>query len=178
VPRFVLLDRDGVINQRIAGGYVTRWEEFVFLPGALQGLRLLTEKGYQALIVSNQAGVGKGLMTAEDLQVITRRFVEEVEAQGGRIQKVYYCPHRAEDGCPCRKPKPGLLLEARAEHGFAFEETFLIGDSQSDLLAAYAVGCPTIMISNAPPAGLENLPYAPRAIFPSLLAAATFLTTG
>ncbi len=175
VPKFVLLDRDGVVNQRIVGSYVSSWEKFVFLQGALEGLRLLTQQGYRTIIVSNQAGVGKGLMTAEDLQEITRRFVEEVDAQGGRIQTVYYCTHQAEDDCQCRKPKPGLLLKARAEHHFAFEDTFLIGDSESDLLAAYAVGCPTIMVSNAAPGHLEKLPHAPQAIVPSLLAAATFL---
>jgi D-sedoheptulose 7-phosphate isomerase len=177
MPRFVLLDRDGVINRRIVGGYVTCWEKFVFLPGALEGLRLLAEKNYHPIVVSNQAGVGKGLMTAADLQEITRRFLAQVEAQGGRIHGVYYCTHRAEDDCQCRKPKPGLLLNAQAEHHFAFEDTFLIGDSESDLLAAQAVGCPAIMVSNTPSASFEKLPYAPRVTVPSLLAAAEFLVS-
>jgi D-glycero-D-manno-heptose 1,7-bisphosphate phosphatase len=175
MPGFVLLDRDGVINRRIIGGYVTSWEKFVFLPGALAGLRLLHEKNYHVIVVSNQAGVGKGLMTAGDLQEITRRFIEEVEAQGGRIRSVYYCIHRAEDDCQCRKPKPGLLLNAQADHHFTFKDTFLIGDSESDLLVAQAVGCPAIMVSNAPSASFEKLPYAPQVTVPSLLAAAAFL---
>jgi D-glycero-D-manno-heptose 1,7-bisphosphate phosphatase len=175
MPKFLLLDRDGVINRRIVGGYVTCWEKFVFLPGALEALRLLTEKNYHLIVVSNQAGVGKGLMTAADLQEITRKFIEEVEAQGGRIHSVYYCTHRAEDACACRKPKPGLLLNAQAEHHFAFEDTFFIGDSESDLRAAQAVGCPAIMVSETPSASLEKLPYAPRVTVPSLLAAAAFL---
>jgi histidinol-phosphate phosphatase family protein len=175
MERFVLLDRDGVINQRIVGGYVTAWEQFAFLPGALEGLRLLTQKNFQLIVVSNQQGVGKGLMTAASLQEITRKFLEAVAAQGGRIRDVYYCTHRAEDGCSCRKPKPGLLLKAQAEHHFAFEDTFLIGDSESDLLAAHAVGCPAIMVSKAPSTGFEKLPYAPRVIVPTLLAAAAFL---
>ena len=107
MPGFVLLDRDGVINRRIIGGYVTCWEEFIFLPRALEGLRLLTEKNYQVAVVSNQAGVGKGLMTAADLQEITHKFIQDVEAHGGRICSVYYCTHRVEDNCSCRKPKPG-----------------------------------------------------------------------
>jgi len=177
MPRFVLLDRDGVINQRIVGGYVTCWDKFIFLPGALEGLRLLTEKNYHVTVVSNQAGVGKGLMTTADLQEITRKFVKEVDAQGGRIRSVYYCTHRAEDDCPCRKPKPGLLLKAQAEHHFTFENTFLIGDSESDLLAAQAVGCPAIMFSNAPPASFEELPHAPQVTVPGLLAAAAYLVS-
>jgi D-glycero-D-manno-heptose 1,7-bisphosphate phosphatase len=175
MPGFVLLDRDGVINRRIMGGYVTCWEKFVFLPGALDALRLLREKDYHAIVVSNQQGVGKGLMSAADLEEITRKFVAEVEAQGGRIREVYYCTHGAQEDCPCRKPKPGLLRRAQAEHHFAFQHTFLIGDSESDLRAAQAVGCPAIMVSDAPPAGLDRLPHAPRAVVPSLLAAAEFL---
>ena len=175
MPIFVLLDRDGVINQRVVGGYVTCWEEFVFLPGALEGLRRLTEGDCHVIVVSNQAGVGKGLMTNADLQEITREFVAAVEAHGGRLRHVYYCTHRAEDDCPCRKPKPGLLLNAQAEYHFDFKDTFLIGDSESDLRAAQAVGCPAILVSNASSAGLEKLPYAPRVAVPSLLAAAAFL---
>ena len=174
-PRFVLLDRDGVINRRIISGYVTAREEFVFLPGALEALRLLNEKNYQVIVVSNQAGVGKGLMTAADLDEITRRFVAEVEAHGGRILGVYCCTHRAEDGCECRKPKPGLLRRAQAEHHFDFGRTYFVGDAESDLLAAHAVGCPAIMVSDTRLAAWEKLPHAPRVTVPNLLAAAEFL---
>jgi D-glycero-D-manno-heptose 1,7-bisphosphate phosphatase len=178
MPRFVLLDRDGIINRRVVGGYVTCWEEFVFIPGALEALRLLTEKDYQLIVVSNQARVGKGLMTDADLREITRKFVAAVGAEGGRIRHVYYCTHRAEDDCLCRKPRPGLLLDAQAEYHFNFKDTFLIGDSESDLRAAQAVGCPAILVSNAPSGGFEKLPHAPRVTVPSLLAAAAFLVGG
>jgi histidinol-phosphate phosphatase family protein len=135
----------------------------------------LNEKNYRVIVVSNQAGVGKGLMTAAHLDEITRRFVAEVETRGGRILAVYYCTHRAEDGCECRKPKPGLLRRAQAEHHFDFGRTFLVGDTESDLLAAHAVGCPAIMVSGTPVARLEELPHAPRVTVPNLLAAAEFL---
>jgi len=175
MPRFVLLDRDGVINCRIISDYVSCWEKFAFLPGALEALRLLNEKNYRVIVVSNQAGVGKGLMTHVDLAEITRRFVVEVEAQGGRILGVYYCTHRAEDGCECRKPKPGLLRRAQAEHHFDFGHTFVVGDTETDLLAAHAAGCPAIMVSEGSVAGLEKLPHAPRLTVPTLLAAVEFL---
>jgi len=175
MSRFVLLDRDGVINRRIVSGYVTCWEKFVFLPSALEALRLLNEKNYRVIVVSNQAGVGKGLMTAAHLDEITRRFVAEVEAQGGRILGVYYCTHRPEDGCECRKPKPGLLRRAQAEHRFDFGRTYLVGDTESDLLAAHAAGCPAIKVSDTRDAALEKLPHAPRVTVPNLLAAAEFL---
>ena len=110
-----------------------------------------------------------GLMTTADFQEITRKFIEEVEAQGGRIRSVYYCSRRAEDDCQCRKPKPGLLLNAQAEHHFTFKDPFLFGNSESDLLAAQAVGCPAIMVSNASSASLEKLPHAPRVTIPACL---------
>ena len=175
MSRFVLLDRDGVINRRIMSGYVTCWEEFVFLPGALEALRLLNEKNCRVIVVSNQAGVGKGLMTASDLDEITRRFRAAVETHGGRIQSVYYCTHLAGDDCECRKPKPGLLRRAQAEHHFDLGRTFLVGDSESDLLAAQAAGCPAILISGTPISAWEKPPYAPRLTVPTLWAAAEFL---
>jgi D-glycero-D-manno-heptose 1,7-bisphosphate phosphatase len=146
--RFVLLDRDGVINQRIPGGYVTSWAQFRFLPGVLEALRALANENISVLIVSNQACVGKGLVTWEELDEITRRFLMEVERNGGKIQGVYYCPHRPEDACDCRKPKPGLLVKAQSEHGFNFKETPLIGDSETDLVAAKSVGCPGILVTS------------------------------
>ncbi len=159
--RFILLDRDGVINQRMKEGYVTCWEEFTFLPGALEALHLLTRNGYCILVISNQAGIAKGLMTAAQLDEITRRFRAEVEQQGGYIKKVYYCMHRSEDNCSCRKPKSGLLLQAQQEHGFSFPDTFMIGDSNTDLQAAQTVGCPALLVGDGG--------------FPSLLAAAQFI---
>ena len=98
MPRFVLLDRDGVINRRIVSGYVSRWEEFVFLPGGLEALRLLNEKNYQVIVVSNQAGVGKGLMSAADLDEVTLRFIAEVEALGGGTLSGEACPARGGAG--------------------------------------------------------------------------------
>ena len=153
-PRYVLLDRDGVINRRVPGGYVTSWERFEFLPRALDGLRLLAQHGYRALVISNQACVGKGLLSSEDLELITRRFLLEVALSGGNIAHVYYCKHKEEDRCNCRKPLPGLIVRARLEQGFVPGETYLIGDSQSDLAAAEAAGCPAILIRRD--AFLEN----------------------
>jgi histidinol-phosphate phosphatase family protein len=110
----VLLDRDGVINRRIVKGYVKRWKDFAFLPGVLSALRMLRENGYQVLVVSNQSCVGRGLLSWEELQAITRRMQLEVALAGGAIEKVYYCHHAPGDDCSCRKPRPGLLLAARA----------------------------------------------------------------
>ncbi len=173
--KYVLLDRDGVINLRIPGGYVTAWEQFVFAPGALEGLRLLAQRGYCAIVVSNQACVGKGLITPSGLEEITRRFIEKVGEYGGRIGGVYYCPHRMEDDCRCRKPQPGLLLKAQRKHHFSFASTFLIGDSETDLLAAGAVGSPALLIGADSSAVPGEVAWRPRAVLPNLLAAAQFI---
>ncbi len=174
--KYVLLDRDGVINQRISGGYVTAWEQFVFAPGALEGLRFLALSGYSAVVVSNQACVGKGLLSPSGLEEITQRFLEQVKGHGGRIEAVYYCLHRKDEGCKCRKPEPGLLLEAQRQHQFSFASTFLIGDSETDLRAAHAVGSPALLIAADSAVVLGDVPWRPRATFLNLLAAARFIT--
>lgn len=107
--RYVLLDRDGVINQRMPGRYVTSWSQFQFLPRVLEGLRLLADHGYTAIILSNQACVSEGILSSKDLDVITHRFMLEVALSGGHIAQVYYCRHSPQDECGCRKPRPGLF---------------------------------------------------------------------
>ncbi len=141
-----MLERDGVINRRVPGGCVTSWDQFEFLPRALDALRLLAENSYTALVVSNQAGVGKGVLSSKDLDAITRRFLLEVALSGGNITQVYYCRHSAEDLCNCHKPRPGLIVRAQVEHRFVAEETFLVDGSPGALQAADAAGCPAILI--------------------------------
>jgi D-glycero-D-manno-heptose 1,7-bisphosphate phosphatase len=171
MPQYVLLDRDGVINRKLPGGYVTSWREFEFLPGALEALRLLKENGCKSLVISNQAAVGKGLMTMAQLSLLTRRFLERVQNSGGQIHGVYYCPHTPEDDCNCRKPKPGLILKAQREHRFSPPDTPLIGDSESDRLAASAAGCRFIRVDFNKMELINNSVSAAQTSFPSLLEA-------
>ena len=177
MARHILLDRDGVINRRIPDGYVTSWEQFEFLPRSLDALRLLAESGYKAIVVSNQACVGKGLIIAEELAQLTRRFVDAVLKNGGRIYDVYYCPHRAEDRCEYRKPNPGLLRRAQQEHGFVFAQTFLIGDSERDLMAAHEVGCPAVLVAGGTSSDFDapSAPHRPRATVPDLYQGVQFI---
>ena len=177
IAQHILLDRDGVINRRIPDGYVTSWERFEFLPRALDALRLLAESGYRAIVVSNQACVGKGFITADELAQLTRRFVDAVLNNGVRICDVYYCPHRPEDRCRCRKPSPGLLRRAQREHGFVFAQTFLIGDSERDLMAAHEVGCPAVLVADGTSSDFDahSVPHRPRATVPDLYQAVQFI---
>ena len=175
MEKFVLLDRDGVINRRPGPGWVTRWEEFCFLPRAPEALRKLNEHGYKSIIVSNQSGVGRGLLSEEDLKRITAKFREEAARQEAGIEAVYYCIHRPEDGCECRKPRPGLLLKAQKEHGFRFSSTFLVGDTEVDYQAGTSVGCPVILIANREPTSPEASPPEPPAIAGDLYEAVQYI---
>jgi len=143
----IFLDRDGIINKKIEGGYVTAWDSFHFLPGIGETLRALSGLGSPIVIVSNQACVGKGLLTSEGLGEITHRFVDQLQRDGARIDAVYYCPHRVEDRCDCRKPRPGLLQEAAHDWAADMRQSVFVGDSPTDLDAAAAAGCNAVIVS-------------------------------
>jgi D-glycero-D-manno-heptose 1,7-bisphosphate phosphatase len=138
----VVLDRDGVLNVKAPPAeYVTRPEDFVWLPGALEALRLLREAGFRVAVVSNQAGVGRGVMTQQDLDRVTALMYAEAEAAGGRIDAFYACPHGWEAECLCRKPAPGMLFEAQRDLSLDLTRTLFVGDDDRDGLAAQAAGC-------------------------------------
>jgi histidinol-phosphate phosphatase family protein len=141
----VFLDRDGVINVD-RDDYVKTFDEFVFLPGALEGLAKLGRAGATTIIVSNQAGVGRGLIDPAELAKINRMMLETISAHGGEIAGVYYCPHRRDEGCDCRKPETGLLRKAEEELGIESAGAWFIGDAQSDIEAGRRAGCRTILV--------------------------------
>jgi D-glycero-D-manno-heptose 1,7-bisphosphate phosphatase len=149
----ILCDRDGVINERIFGSYVTTWNEFQFRPGIKDALASMAELKLPIIVISNQAGVGKSLISPEALQDITERFVAELHERGARVDAVYYCPHTPEQHCGCRKPHPGLLEAAARDWRLDLRRSVLIGDSQSDMQAARSLDCRAILL---PPR--ENLP--------------------
>lgn len=145
--KVIFLDRDGVINKKPPPAqYVTKWKEFEFLPGAVSALKLLSRKKYEIIIISNQAGIGRGAMTEEDLQEIHRKFLEVCSKKGINIKEIYYCPHDWNDGCFCRKPKPGMLFKAAADHGFYLREAIFIGDDERDKQTGQAADCQTILL--------------------------------
>src|SRR5579864_858323 len=143
----VFLDRDGVLNLRIEGGYVTRWSEFTLLPGVKDALRSLSESGFQLVIVSNQAGVAKGKLSGETLIEITQRALEEFSTAGGLITEALFCLHQPSDNCGCRKPQPGLLRKAMQELPVNTNGSFMVGDSPADIEAGSAVGLRTIYVT-------------------------------
>ena len=145
--RAVFLDRDGVINVKAPEGqYITRWEEFHFLPGVADAIARLNEARFSVIVVSNQRGVGKGCMTIDALEEIHRRMIEQLAASNARIDAIYYCPHDADACCACRKPAPGMLLQAAENHRLDLRNSWIVGDSDSDILAGKNAGCRTVRI--------------------------------
>ena len=142
----IFLDRDGVINENVDGDYVRSWDALRLLPGALEAIAALTRAGCPIVIVTNQQGVGKGLMASAEVDEIHRHLMAEIEAAGGRVAAVRYCPHLAADGCDCRKPKPGLLTSAAQELGIDLAKSVFIGDAETDVAAARAGGCRPILV--------------------------------
>jgi len=144
--KLIFLDRDGVINRGFEDGYVDQWRKFSFLPRSLKALRRLREAGYRVVVVSNQAGISKGIYSMKTLREITRRMRKAVARKGGRLDAVYYCPHCDEDRCRCRKPKTELFRKARRRFGVRFRDTFFVGDSRVDIEAGKAIGCRTVLV--------------------------------
>ena len=116
------------------------------IPGSLEAIALLTEAGYDVFVASNQAGIARGKLTESALDKIHEKMFAEVEAKGGQIKDVKYCPHHPDDHCDCRKPEPGLLLELAASHGLDITSGHFVGDSLKDLRAAENAGCIGVLV--------------------------------
>ncbi|ACO33543.1 histidinol-phosphate phosphatase family protein [Acidobacterium capsulatum ATCC 51196] len=144
---FIFLDRDGVINRKPPEGeYVERWEDFHILPGVEQAVAVLNTHGKKVIVVTNQRGVALGKYRAADVEFIHQKLQEQLANAGGHIDAFYYCPHDREE-CDCRKPKPGLILQAFHDFPEAnAANSVIIGDSLSDLEAGHSLGMPSIFI--------------------------------
>jgi D-glycero-D-manno-heptose 1,7-bisphosphate phosphatase len=148
MKKAAFLDRDGVINRKAPEGhYVTRWEQMEFLPGAFEAIRLLNNAGFLVIVVSNQRCIAKGLITTDELESMHARMSLEFQAAGARIDAVYYCPHESQPPCGCRKPQPGMLLDAARTHNVDLSASWMIGDSEHDQEAGEAAGCRTALLT-------------------------------
>lgn len=157
--KVVFLDRDGVINEFPGNGkYVTQLKDFKFLPRALAALRMLTETGHTVFVVSNQAGVGRGVFTQKRLDEINDKMVMGIERSGGRVRRAYYCTHRPDAGCNCRKPGIGSIdkaFQSLKRTMRSAKHSFFVGDTKSDVETGYNAGCRTIFVLS----GRENRRY-------------------
>ncbi len=143
--KIIFLDRDGVIN-RDPNGYVMSWKGFHFLPKVKKSIRILNKNGFSLIVISNQGGIAKGLFTKEALNDITKKMLLAVSKSGGKISSAWYCPHKLEDNCSCKKPKTGLFKMATKGIKFNKKDSFFIGDSEVDIKAGKRFGIGTIMV--------------------------------
>ena len=149
--RAVFLDRDGTIN--IDTGYLYRIEDFRFISRAIEALRLLKSHGYKLIVVTNQSGVARGFYKESDIIRLHAYINQRLKQEGADIDHFYYCPHHPEAAvtayrqvCSCRKPEPGLLLRAAAEHPIDMASSYCIGDKCRDVIAGKRAGCRTLLI--------------------------------
>ena len=160
----IFLDRDGVINRDPGfGDYVKSWGEFHFMPGSIEAIKRLNDSGYEIFVISNQAGVARGLYSQQALDEITKNMLEEIEAKGGRINSVAYCTHRSDGDCNCRKPKTGMIDRLTKGLDIDFKKTYFIGDSRLDIGAGKNAGCKTILLltGKEDPADIKNWKIQP-----------------
>jgi D-glycero-D-manno-heptose 1,7-bisphosphate phosphatase len=168
--RAAFLDRDGTINVRPpAHHYLSAPDEVVLLPGAAEGASRLARAGYVLAVVSNQRGVARGLLDLAALRAVEERIRQLLADDGCEIELFRYCTHDDAAGCACRKPRPGLILEAAEELEIDLRSSWMIGDSESDVLAGQAAGCRTVLIGAVPEHAQPDL------VAPSLEAASRLI---
>lgn len=141
----VVLDRDGVIN-RDSAEFIKTADEWVPLSGSLEAIAALTRAGFTVVVATNQSGVGRGLISAAALREINNAMQKGIDRAGGQLAGIFICPHRPEDNCSCRKPRPGLLHQIEAQFGCSLKGRPVIGDSARDIEAAQAVGARPILV--------------------------------
>ncbi|MFH0963003.1 MAG: HAD family hydrolase [Planctomycetota bacterium] len=145
--RAVFLDRDGTINEDAPGKYVLAFEDFRLIDGAVDAIARLSKVGFLVFVVTNQATIGRGWTDLATFERIKEHLTTRVEAAGGKLAKVYFCPHRPEDGCACRKPGTGMIDQALDEHpGIDVGESFLVGDTATDMELAGRAGLRAIFV--------------------------------
>jgi len=145
-PRTVLfLDRDGVIN-RDRPDYVKNWQEFQFYPDALEALAWLRENDCGVILISNQSGLNRGIIDPNRFWDLHHRMVAYVRLMGGEVLAAFYCPHRPDENCRCRKPSPEMILLAGRLYDISPAERYFIGDRRSDILAAKRAGCRAVLL--------------------------------
>lgn len=144
-PKLLILDRDGVINQD-SDAYIKSVEEWIPLPGAVEAIAALSKAGWTVAVATNQSGLARGYYDLATLDAMHLRLRQLVAEQGGTLGLILHCPHGPDDGCRCRKPKPGMLLDIARHYAVPLQGIWFVGDSASDLEAALAVDCQPVLV--------------------------------
>lgn len=159
--KVIFLDRDGTIN--IEKDYLYKWEDFEFEKNAIEGLKKLSELGFELIVVTNQSGIARGYYSEEDLKKLNKKMCEKLKEFGIEILDCFYCPHHPEKGiggykkeCDCRKPNPGMLLKGKELYEIDMESSYMIGDKESDILAGKKAGVTAILVRTGYGKRIEN----------------------
>lgn len=180
--RAVFLDRDGTINEERE--YLWRTEDFCFIDGVVEAIKILKSSGYLVVVVTNQSGIGRGYYSEQDLERLHRHMQNELQSCGTGVDAYYFCPHHPLHGrgtygleCDCRKPLPGMLLQAADELGIDLEHSWMVGDKRADMEAGLAAGCRSILVKTG--YGAEEAAGLPAQVpvVDNLLAAARIILT-
>jgi D-glycero-D-manno-heptose 1,7-bisphosphate phosphatase len=175
--RYVLLDRDGVINHD-SDEFIKSPEQWLPIEGSLEAIALFNKHGYKVVVITNQSGLARGLLDAATLEKIHAKMQRMAAEKGGKIDAIYFCPHGPDDDCNCRKPKPGLLETFAADNNVNLSGIAFIGDSLRDLQAAQAAGASPILVKTGK--GRKTLTENPNLdipVFENLYDAAKHLTS-
>jgi len=175
----VFLDRDGTIN--VEKDYLYRIEDFAFIDGVVEAIRLLNEAGFFVVVVSNQSGIARGYYIEEDVELLHHHIATELEKSGARVDAWMYCPHHPDGRgsyalpCDCRKPLPGMLKEAARRYDIDLDNSIMIGDKLADIGAGMSAGCRTILVRTGYGLDHEDLVSSDTEVYDNLLAAAKSL---
>lgn len=172
----LFLDRDGVINRRLLKRYVRNWDEFEFLPGVLEAIPVLNRFFSKTVVITNQRGIGLGLMSIDELKHIHHRLISEVESMGGHIDKIYFCDKQLGEKPNCRKPEPYMAVEAKKDFPeIDFTSSLMVGDQPSDILFGRKLGMKTVWIPNEVGMIWDEKAFRPDHTFPALMELAKYI---
>lgn len=143
--KLIILDRDGVINED-SDEYIKSADEWIPIAGSIEAISRLKKAGYTVVVASNQSGIGRGYFSMQDLQAMHDKFNGLLAQRGASIDGIFFCPHRPDENCACRKPKPGLLLQIAQQFNADLKQSIFVGDSASDIQAAHMVGATPILV--------------------------------
>ena len=148
LQRIILIDRDGVINERApVDHYITHPDNFIIISDTLNAMRMLSKLDFAFVVITNQAGIGRGLFSIDDLTLVHEKMTRILIENDVSILDVYICPHAPNEGCDCRKPKPGMLLQAAQKYNINLNECLFIGDDPRDVIAAHNANAKSILIN-------------------------------
>lgn len=166
--RAVFLDRDGTLI--VDANYAKEPDQVHLMPGVVVVLAKLKEQGFRLVVISNQSGIARGYVTMEQAEAVHQRMVDVLAEQGIELDATYYCPHGPDEGCLCRKPRPGMIREATARFSIDLTRSFMVGDRPSDIQVGRNAGCRTILLRGHPEAvGREREADAVAAEWPEVL---------